>query len=385
MKFFVLILHAIRDLILRHLPIQRELNPPGFTFIVHPRDYADVSRKYRMFQYIPQRAGEFFLRHFWPIVLSEVKGVSSKVSGKPIRGWVITIPLTAKQMMEDRDLTVRFIHKSLILSAKLGAKLIGLGALTASFTGRGTALSKVLDTYNLGLTTGAGYTSYIVAETALKLADEVAIKKDTAVVAIVGAAGSIGSTVTRFLIDRGFKQFILIDTYKREDALKKKSEEFTASHATLHFSVSHQIQDIHTADIIVTATNAPEALINENDPKPGSIIIDDAQPTDIHPDVILKRKDVLVSAAGTVHAEGIQANFNFGLKTKHDIFSCLAEVIMLSSHENCTIRAVGEIDMEYTNYIVELAKEMHFGVATFQNSYKIITKRDIERVRSYHA
>ncbi|OGZ44726.1 MAG: hypothetical protein A2756_04695 [Candidatus Ryanbacteria bacterium RIFCSPHIGHO2_01_FULL_48_27] len=385
MKFFTLILHAIRDLVLRHLPIQRRLNPPGFAFIVHPRDYADVSRKYPIFRYIPQWAGEFFLRHFWPIVLSEVKGVLSKKSGKPIQGWVITIPLTAKQMMEDRDLTVRFIHKSLILSAKLGAKLIGLGALTASFTGRGTALAKVLDTYDLGLTTGAGYTSYIVAETTLKLADEVAIKKDTAVVAIVGAAGSIGSTVTRFLIDRGFKQFILIDTYKRENALKKKSEEFTASHEELKFSVSHQIQDVRTADIIITATNAPEALINENDPKPGSIIIDDAQPTDIHPDVILRRKDVIVSAAGTVHAEGIQANFNFGLKTKYDIFSCLAEVIMLSSHENCTIRAVGEIDMEYTNYIVGLAKEMHFGVATFQNSYKIITKRDIERVRSYHA
>ena len=106
MKVVVLILHAFRDLLVRYLPRMRKRG--GFGFIVHPRDIPDVYRKYPFLKFLPIPALEWFLRHFWPVVLSEVEGMKT-LDGKPVKGWIITIPLTAKQMLDDRNLAKKKI------------------------------------------------------------------------------------------------------------------------------------------------------------------------------------------------------------------------------------------------------------------------------------
>ena len=79
-------------------------------------------------------------------------------------------------------------------------------------------------------------------------------------------------------------------------------------------------------------------------------------------------------------APDIDCHFNFGLAHKNDIFSCLAEVLILSFNwqENCNIDWVNNWDVKR---IFEMKKEFNFQLGDFQNFYKLITKEDIERIK----
>lgn len=39
-----------------------------------------------------------------PMVVSKITGLKSQIDGKEINGWLIGVPMTAKQMIENRDL-----------------------------------------------------------------------------------------------------------------------------------------------------------------------------------------------------------------------------------------------------------------------------------------
>ena len=140
MNGFKLIVEAIRDLfwpLSPHWLFQKKYKSPAFAFIVHPRDVVDVYKKYPHFRILHPKIVEWFLYHFWPVVISEVTGLKSVESGMPIRGWVLSIPLTAKQMMTNRTKAVAMIRRSIKLAHCKGATIVGLGALTASITYRG--------------------------------------------------------------------------------------------------------------------------------------------------------------------------------------------------------------------------------------------------------
>lgn len=377
-----LIIHAIRDLVRRKLYRVAQTDPPGYAFIVHPRNYPDVRRKYPFFKYVPEKLGRFFLRHFWPVVLCDVRGISTLHSRKQLCGWIITIPLTAQDMTEHRSLAVDMIRKSIVLAAKMGVKIVGLGALTASFTKRGELLRDILDEYDMGITTGAGYTTYNIVEIAEMLAEKTNMRKESALVAIIGAAGSIGSTSAIYLAHRGWKNFLLIDTERKNKNLENLEKELSQKFPTISARHDHQLASIQNSDLIITATNAPEALVQEDDIKPGAIIIDDAQPSDIHPDVIKNRKDIIVVAGGAAHLPNIRIPFDFGLQHREDVFSCLAETIILAAEESWKERIFGDVSISYIERIAAGGKKLCFTTAHFQNFYANISPEQIAEVKS---
>lgn len=382
MKTLRLIIHAMRDLVRRILLPALKTDPPGYAFIVHPRNYPDVRRKYPFFKYIPEKTGRFFLRHFWPVVLCDVTGITTINSQKKLRGWIITIPLTAEDMVEHRGLAVDMIRKSIVLAAKMGIKMVGLGALTASFTKRGELLRDILDEYRMGITTGAGYTTYNIAEIAEALAEKTNIHKETALVAIVGAAGSIGSTSAAYFLHRGWKNFLLIDLERKNEHVRNLEEELLRKFPGVSVRHHHQIANIQQADLIITATNTPEALVREDDIKPGAVIIDDAQPSDIHPDVIQNRKDIIVVAGGAAHLSHIRIPFNFGLRHHEDVYSCLAETIILAAEESWEERVFGNVSIAYIERLAASGKKLSFTTAHFQNFYANISPEQIANVKS---
>lgn len=377
-----LIIHAVRDLIRRKLYRVAETDPPGYAFIVHPRNYPDVRRKYAFFTYIPEKLGRFFLRHFWPVVLCDVRGISTLHSRKQLCGWIITIPLTAQDMTEHRGLAVDMVRKSVVLAAKMGVKMVGLGALTASFTKRGELLGDILDKYDMGITTGAGYTTYNIVEIAEMLAEKTNMRKESALVAIVGAAGSIGSTSAVYLAHRGWKKFLLIDIERKNKNLENLEKELLRKFPTVSVHHDHQIACIQNSDLIITASNAPETLVQEDDIKPGAIIIDDAQPSDIHPDVIKNRKDVIVVAGGAAHLSNMRIPFDFGLQHREDVFSCLAETIILAAEESWKERIFGDVSIPYIEHIAASGKKLSFTTAHFQNFYANISSEQIAKIKS---
>src|SRR3989344_7319784 len=152
-------LAAIRDLYRLFVPITNVKNHYGFAFLVHPRNRFDVTRKYPIVRIFPKTLVDLFTRLLWPVVLSKIEGLTDAKTGAPVHGWIISVPLTAQQMTEDRTLALKRIRQSGRLAQNMGAKIIGLGALTSSFSRGGLDLVEHLD---VGVTTGHSYTSYTI-------------------------------------------------------------------------------------------------------------------------------------------------------------------------------------------------------------------------------
>ena len=369
MNFLRLGVGMIRDLIVRLLPQRKEVRGYKYAFIVHPRDISDVARKYSIFRFIPNSLTCLFTRFLWPVVLSEVTGLKSKKTQLPIQGWVITIPLTARQMIENRSLALTRIIQACKLAEKMGVNIVGLGALTSSFSRGGLDL---IGKTKVGITTGHAYTAYTVFSNIMAIIERFRIPKERVVTAIVGALGSIGSTTVLLLARAGFRSFILIDLVKRKNLFHDLMKNINKISPNVEIVCGHKIGDIRNADFIVTATNAPETLVHAEDLKTGAIVFDDAQPSDIAEDVFL-REDVIVLEAGIVKTPLISNNFHFGLLNREDNFCCLAEVLILASIERYGHYVINRANLELVDEIVQYSNGLNFQVAEFQNNGQAIS------------
>jgi len=368
--------HAIRDLFVRILPYKKA-KPYGFAFLVHPRDIADVSRKYPIFRYFPEAFTSAFTRMFWPVVLSEVTGLKSESDGRDIPGWVITIPLTPHQMIENRQLAVKRIIQAAKLAHKMGTRIVGLGALTSSISKGGLDL---IGKVSVNITTGHAYTAYNVTRYLFELAEKFKLDKKKVLVAIVGASGSVGSMSAKLLAREGYNNILLIDLPRKTHHFEEITAEMKKLNLDVKVGTSHQIRSIKNADLIIAATNAPEALIREDDLKPGAIIVDDAQPSDVSPEV-LDRDDVLAIEAGVVHTPGIKNNFNFELKEREDNFCCMAELLLLAHKEWGENYVINRATLEHVDEMSKEGIKLGFRPSKLQNFKELISNAKIEHIK----
>jgi fatty aldehyde-generating acyl-ACP reductase len=350
-----------------------------FAFLVHSRNTEDIFRKYPFLKFFPYSLVNWVLKYWPPIIVSKITGLKS-IHGNDLVGYIIGIPMTARQMMEDRAQALNQIKKASKLAEKMGVGIIGFGALTSSFSKGG--LDIVNEVENLGITTGRAYTTKTVSDYAKKCIEEFGYDKETVIVAIVGAGGSVGSSCAKILAEYGVKNFLFIDLEKRGQHLKEQVTHMHGKHEDLNIEISHLISEIKAADIVLTATNAPEVLVKSEDVAPGTIIINDAQPSDVSPDIIKNRDDVLVIEGGIINTPGIKCNFNFGLASREDTFCCLGEVLILAYNEHFKHFALGELDLGLINEIEDMSKGLHFKLAKYQNDYGFISDLQIENLKT---
>lgn len=377
MKIFILFYGALRDLIIRYLPNFNK-NKYYFAFLVHPRNTADIYRKYPFFKYFSDRFTDWAFRHFWPVVLSEVEGVISIKSGKKISGFILTVPLTAKQMLEDREVAVKRIIDTIKLAEKLGAKIVGLGALISSLTKGGLDL---VDKVKPNITTGHALTVHTVTSNLFKFVDIFKLDKNKVLVAIVGATGSIGSSSLKILARAGYDNFLLVDIERKAHFFDNLVAYLKKINPDVKVKTSSHIRDIKEADFIITATNAPEAVVTSDDLKSGAIIIDDAQPSDVSPEVF-DRDDVIAIEGGLLYTPNIKNHFNFSLKDKYDNFSCMGEIMALAAHEYNHNYVINKPTLELIDEISAMAHKIGIRLSQFQNAKEIISQEKLARVDS---
>lgn len=374
------ILHTFRDLIIRFLPKQITgliIEPAEFVFLVHPRNLDDVARKYPFVKFLPDYLIRVCVKHLWPVIVSSIIGLESK-EGKKVLGYVISCPMLADQMMGNRPLALKRIMQAVRLAEKTGAKIVGLGALTASLTKGGIDLA---DKVNIRITSGYAYTAAVVTDHVLRAAEALDINLSNALVAVVGAAGSVGYNSTKLLAKKGVNNLLIVDLLRREDKVNQLIHELKNMNPNISLKYSDKIHDIQQAEIIVTATNAPETIIHSPDLKSGAVIVDDAQPSDIDDEVFRIRNDILILEGGVVNTPGIETHLNLGLANKDDNFSCLAEVLVISSGGYIISYMPEEIDGNLVDKIKEGAEKLKFRIGDFQNAYKVYTPQDIAYIR----
>ena len=370
----IAIIQTIRDLLIRFLPIR--LHKYDFAFLVHSRDLTDIHWKFPFTRRLSDKLVLWLAKHYWPVVVAEITGLKSLIDGRLITGVTIGFPMTAHQMMEERTLVLKKIIQSANLAYRLGAKIIGLGGLTSSLSKGGLDL---LGRVDIGITTGHAYTAHTVAQNVFRAASEFGLSKE-GLIAIGGAAGSIGSTTAQILAREGYNNLILIDLPRKVyffDELKKK---MSTLNSRVKVETSSHLSDVSRADLIVTATNAPEAVIRADYLKPGVIIVDDAQPSDISPEV-LNLDEAVVIGAGAVNTPGIHNNFNFGFKNRFDNFCCLCEVMILAANGWDDHYVINRADLKQVNHIVELGEKLGFRLSQMQNYKEVIPKSKIDYVR----
>lgn len=376
------IITAFKDLMIIFLPKKMLclffIKHMHFAFLVHPRNIDDVYRKYPFMKKFPLWSLKVITKFLWPIVISHVTGLKNQ-EGQKINGVIIACSLTPEQMIENKNLAKKKILRCVKLAEKMGVKIIGLGALTASMTNSGLYLA---DKTDVKITTGRAFTSLTVVNNILKLTKifEINIKKK--LVAIVGATGSIGSMSAKILIKKGFKNLLLIDLERKKGELKKFIKELHAINQKTILSFSFNINDIRKSNLIIAATNTPEHIITSNNLKPGTIIVDDAQPSDVSDDVIKNRDDVMVIEAGIINTPNIDCHFNFGLMNRNDIFSCLAEVLILSTNWE-QAKKINWVTNWNTKEIFQMSKAFNFKLSDFQNFCKIFNQKDINKIKKY--
>ncbi len=378
MKHVKSIMCAFQDLLIQILPDRSKKDSYRFAFIVHPRSRFDVERKYPIFKYVPNSLANVFTKFFWPVRLSKITGLKSRINGKEIEGYIISVLITARQMIENRELALKRITQACVLAKKSGARIIGLGGLTSSFSKGGLDLINKVD---INITTGHAYTSYNVTQNVFTLVEFMGLNKKNIWVGVVGAAGSVGSTTAKLLAREGFTNMILIDVERKKHYFSELIEEMKKLNPQVNIELSHHIGDIKKCDIIVAATNAPEALIKSEDLKPGAIIVDDAQPSDVHPDA-LNRIDTLVIEAGVTHTPHINNNFNFGLKNRQDNYCCLAEVFILASNEWNEHYVINRATLDLVDEISEMGKQLNFKIGNFQNFKEVISNEKLLYIKN---
>jgi predicted amino acid dehydrogenase len=143
--------------------------------------------------------------------------------------------------------------------------------------------------------------------------------------------------------------------------------------------VTCDFKDLTTAVFVITATNAPGALVEGMHISSGTIIIDDAQPSDVSPE-LLKRFDVLVVSAGAVHTPNISTNFPMGLAGRYDNYCCLAEVLILASQGRTKNYVINKPTLEMVDEMSEGGKMLGFRVAEYQNTIGLVDENHIENV-----
>lgn len=344
-----------------------------FAFIVHLRTFEDLIYTLPIPKsFIP------FLKLLKPIILplfwklKEGKGflVKSKFHAEEgIEGYILLIWLTGEQIMDGgkaHKVRNRILEAVLYAQNSLGCQIIGLGALTASVTDAGEWLTRQPEV-KAAITHGDSYAAAVTIQGIQKLCQQIKLDFSQARVAIVGATGIIGQALA-FQLSPILKEKLLLIGRN----LKKLKVLQWQAGAGNNPRITTNIKEMQFADIIITATSWPGALLNGEHLKKGVIIYDVSQPQNIHPSVLEKRPDISVIDGAYIAVPPYIEDFWWMSLSIGITFACMAETIMqalewdLGNH-------VGQIDPEFLKETLRRAEKHRFRHAPFTSFGKIIT------------
>jgi len=344
--------------------------------MIHPVDVRrDASLKYPWARYVPLPVLEWKLKRLHPWAISEIKGVRSP-TGAEAEGWFIVCPLTPRQFS---SLPIEFVYSRLTecgrIAQDMGAKILGLGALTSVVGDGGITVSSRLD---IAVTTGNSFTVAVAIEETLKMAERMQIALP-AEIAVVGATGSIGRTCAQILATQASRLTLI----GRNNANLEAIAEELRPQCPGQIAVSTEVASgIRQADLVITVTSAIDTVIDPADIKSGAVVCDVARPRDVSRRVVEQRDDVLVIEGGMVKPYG---DVNFGIDFGYPpglCLACMAETMLLALDRRYEPFTLGKkVSVEQVRTMRELAQRHGFQVANPRSFERPITDEQIDAIR----
>jgi fatty aldehyde-generating acyl-ACP reductase len=274
--------------------------------------------------------------------------ISPELDVRGTKGYITGLTLTARQMMElPREVVRRHIlDAALFVQQKYDVDVIQLGALTTSVTDGGVWMTQQKQ-YQGFVNHGDSYTAAVTCQTVLQAMQFFQKKPSDQVIAIVGAYGVIGEAVSKILVPQ-FRHAILIG---------RRLEKFRELEENLGGDFESTIEmKTKEADVIVTATSHPDALLRPEQLGKDAIAVDVSQPPNLSYQVCQQRPDVhridggLVDFPVPIVIPGMPPGKNF---------ACIAEVIMQAMEDERN-NHVGSIDLLYLRTTEQWAKKYGF-------------------------
>jgi len=346
-----------------------------FAFIIHPLEIDDVARKFPVARWLPDRLVEGMLHRLPAYKAAEIDGVRSEHAA--VQGWFIGCLLTSKQLL---GMPVPYVTRKIIqcgrLAEKLGAKIVGLGALTSVVGDAGITIAQNL---NIAVTTGNSYTVATAIEGTKEAARMMGIDLKKASVVIVGGAGSIGSVCAQIMAP-ATNSLTLVGL--SEEKLEHVARRVLYETGVVARTTTNLRAALNQADIVIAVSSAVEAIIHPEDLKPGTVVCDVARPRDVSKQVAALRDDVLVIEGGIVEVPGdVNFHLNFGYPPKTS-YACMAETMILALEgrmENFTLGR--ELTVKQVEEISALARKHGFKLAGLRSFERAMHADQIVAVR----
>lgn len=346
-----------------------------FAFVIHPLDASDVARKFPFVSRFGEGWIERFLKHSPPLLAEHMRGIRGQDA--QAEGWLVATPLTSRQMLE---LPVPQVLRKIVAAGrraeKLGARVLGLGALTSVVGDAGITVARQL---SIPVTTGNSYTVATAIQATCQAASLMGHDLRSSQLCVIGATGSIGQICARMLAPSvGKLTLVARDPAKLEGVAHTI---FSESSVLCDIALDPRAA-VRDADLVISVSGSVDVLLHPEDVKSGAVICDVARPRDVARAVAEQRDDVLVIEGGLVQVPGgWEGDFSFGLP--HGIvYACMAETMLLALERRYECFTLGRsIAIEQVREIDRLAQKHGFQLAGFRSFERPLDLADIARIR----
>jgi len=317
-------------------------DPAWFSFLVHPRDMADLYRcRESAFLLDRSESEEDFitqLRHHPPTVIGEVT-----FSGSAVRGEIIGVGFLPRDMFGSE--ASQKLIEALELTRMRGARTVGLGGLISSATIGGRTLLTHAD--GITLTNGNAYTAATVVSQVMEAVHLLGLENG-AKVGVLGCTGSVGVPASLLLAEARFE---LILVGRNEIRIRNLLGDLSDC------TFSAELSALRKADVVVLLTSGGEAQISEAHISERTIVLDFAQPPNVSQGLrrALRGRGVAVSEGGLVTIPGYRNTCDWGLEHPESTFACLAEAVLFS-REGLREHSVGRPTHEFVRRIARIAR-----------------------------
>lgn len=366
----------LRTMIGRLRPLAQRLSrrrPGQFAHIAHFDTLEDLRREHAWPEQVPVEMIERWATRSFPTVVELT--LRGWADGLPsVTGWALLIGNTTQQLMLDGGLRKAKILQAARLARALGAHTVGMAGLVAFFGNGGHLLSRTFT--DVGFTTGHAYTIGNILDIATAASARVHLPLKESVVAVVGAAGSIGSGSARLLATAGVKRLLLIDIWG--DRLTEVAAAVRAAHPDVPVETSIDLALIQRADLTIVATNSTRRIVESEHLRAGAVVIDDSFPKNVAASLARERPDVVLLEGGavrlprTVEIDRARNLPNIAdvpftrMVSCQEIYGCFAETLTLAVFDNRATYGLGPADPALAVEIMGRARRLGIGMAPLQ-------------------
>jgi fatty aldehyde-generating acyl-ACP reductase len=299
-----------------------------------------------------------YVADFWGPYL-ETEAVS-------ISGFQIIIAICPEFMRRRPKAAIAKIRMAVAAAASLGATVVTLGGLTSVLFRQ--EQTRAARSYRVAITSGNALTAAMTVRTVEEAARLRGLDLEETTVAILGAAGDIGSACSLVFCRRAHR---LILAGRREHPLNQMAARCSSSPARAELSVRTDLKAaVRDADIVIAATSTPNLPLEPSSFKEEAIVCDVGYPRNIDRKTCA-RSDLWIFDGGLVSLpRSLPSQCDTGLPSPEICFGCYAEAIVLALEGAADWSDGTAITLERMEELYRLALRHGFTPALPPFSYK---------------